>query len=265
MSVLKREGAVADVVYMERSEMQQEWMTYPAFSDGNQAMFLYNHALVRSAPMPDAPELYAVRVEMNDPGERGLGSDTEAMWFFNFEDGVCEAAEQMNFIHVGRVRSAGQWELAFYGAAGRNFAEVLDAVGPFGPDREISITGMDDPEWSYLLGYMAADAERWQWMMDYRVVTQLSEAGDNLEVPRPVDHSANFPTADARAGFIAAVEQLGFDVTSMEDRAADSWSVHLQREDQVMIGAIHDTVMDVVDLVDRFGGTYDGWGCPIAS
>lgn len=250
---------------MEPNQIREAWYSYPGYSDGEPASFFYNHGLVEVGPIQSAPELYAVRVDMAEPGDNGFGSDNEVMWLYNFEDAVCPAAIEMGFFSLGRVRSAGRWELAFYGEAGRNFADVLNASGPIVNDRPIQIVGMHDPEWTYLLDYLSADAERWQWIKNNSVVMQLTDAGDNLDVPRPVDHSVHFESESARVGFIAAAEQAGFTVTSNEDRDADEWWAFIQREDKAHLNEIHEVVLSVIELTQQFGGIYDGWGCPIAA
>lgn len=249
---------------MEPTQIPQIWHTYPALSDGEPALFLYNHGLVVSDRIESASELYIVRIAMVEPGDNGLGTDAEVMWLYNFEDALNPVAEQLGFIHLGRVRSAGGWEMSYYSERGRDLAPALDGAGPIASERPIELTGMNDPEWSYLLGYLAPDQERWQWIMNNQVVVQLEDAGDNLDAPRPVDHSATFRTEDGRVGFVAAIEQQGFEVTAVEDRDAENWQVSFQRMNSARMNEIHPVVMDLVNVVGSFGGAYNGWGCPIA-
>ncbi|MEM6990498.1 MAG: DUF695 domain-containing protein [Myxococcota bacterium] len=253
---------------MTQQEIPEAWETYPAFVDGKPAMFFLNMGLVQAAPIAGAPMLYLVKVQMKDPGENGVGTVAEGEAFMPIEDALCEAATKAGYYFAGRVRSEGHWELGFYGAEGLEISEVLDQVGAPLADLQIMVGGGEDPEWGFLLEYLAPDRERWQWIMDHRVVRQLMEAGDDIEKPRMVDHALHFKTEKALDAFVAAAAEQGFKESQRsedkENGGERPWMVELQREDAVEVNTIHDAVMMLMELADAQDGDYDGWGCPVA-
>ena len=250
---------------MTPQEVPESWESYPAFVDDAPAMFLLNMGLVERAPIAEASTLYLIKVEMAEPGEHGLGTAAEAERFMPFEDAVCAATTAAGLYTAGRVRTGGHWEMGFYGAEGVDLSEVLDGVGEIVAEFEIMIGGGDDPEWDFLLGYLAPDRERWQWIMDARVVRQLEEHGDDAEKPRPVDHALHFATEDALATFVKKATELGYRESQrkQEDGRELPWMVEVVREDPVTVDEIHDAVMELMTIAEELGGDYDGWGCPV--
>ena len=252
---------------MTAPEVPEAWEIYPAYSDGKPAMFFLNMGLIQVAPLEALPQLYLIKVQMEDPAENGLGTNAEAQRFMPFEDAVRDAAAAAGMLMAGRVRTDGYWEIGFYGPSGLDFTDVLDNAGPAVAGFEIMLGGADDPNWGFLLDYLAPDRERWQWIMDFRVVRQLQEAGDELDKPRPVDHTIHFNDAASADAFIEDAKQIGFTVSQRhhdENRDELAHMVELQREDPVAVDHIHAVVMDLVELAEKHEGDYDGWGCPVA-
>jgi len=252
---------------MSDEEIPEAWESYPAFVDDKPAMFFLNMGLVQAAPIAAAPFLYLVKVQMKDPGPEGVGSPDESSSFMPIEDALCKAAQGAGLHFAGRVRSGGHWELGFYGPEGVEISDVLDSVGATIAGLEIMVGGGEDAEWGFLLDYLAPDRERWQWIMDHRVVRNLTEAGDDPAKPRVVDHALHFPTEAALDGFVEALKEDGF-VESQRHEDKDNgeslpWMLELQREDEVTVDAIHDVVMGLVELAETHKGEYDGWGCPV--
>jgi regulator of RNase E activity RraB len=100
--------------------------------------------------------------------------------------------------------------------------------------------------------------------MDRRLVAQLQQHGDVLTAERPVDHFLNFPEGVDVSGFCAAARELGFGMLEELPPAVDGMqSVPLQRMDTVELDAIHEAVMQLVDLAASYDGAHDGWGCPL--
>ena len=252
---------------MTPQDIPQLWESYPALADGKPGLFMVNMGLVAAAPLPAAPAVYFVTVHMQDPGPDGVGTPEEAERLGAVEDAIAEAAQAAGLHFPGRVRTDGRWELGFYGPTGLDIASVLDSVGHVLADLEIQIGDNEDPEWRYLLDYLAPDRERWQWILDFRVVRQLAEAGDQNEKPRTIDHAAHFRTEADLDAFVASVASVGY-VESQRHRGDDAddelpWMVEVQRDDPVTLEHIHAVAMDLIERVEAHDGDYDGWGCPV--
>jgi hypothetical protein len=155
---------------------------------------------------------------------------------------ICEAAERAGFTYVGRLRTAGDWPLTFYGRPGQEKKLeqlVVDACG----ERGHRTASREDGGWSYYDSFLLPDAERWQWILNRRVVHQLAEAGDHHATARPVDHYVHFDEPDARDAFAAAAK--GLQAESTEESGERPCGAHLVRTDRVELGQFHRVVMEL--------------------
>jgi regulator of RNase E activity RraB len=214
---------------------------------------------------PDgADTLYYAGLQILEPGDHGMGVEPDAGKLRDLEDAITDSAAAHGFTFVGRLRNHGDWQLTFYGSQGREQElEELVVAALEGSDRGYRVGSKSDPGWSYYDDFLLPDAERWQWIMDRRVVEQLAEHGDHLETARPVDHFVEFSSAKQRDEFVAAARERGF--AAEEGESEDGvHSAELVRLDPVTLEHIHRVVMELVELAEAHGGDYDGWGAPIA-
>ena len=247
-------------------DVADDWDFYPCLVDGTPASIFLNLGFEAVAPLPAAATRYRVRIHMRDGDEHGMGSTTEATALHAVEDHLVASAVARGLRYVGRLRHHGVWELVFYGAAAHQPAleaavAAVDALG----GRDVDVGVSDDAAWAYYTAFLLPDPERRQWMQDRRLVAVLEEHGDVGETPRRVDHWAYFPSAEARARFLAAAQAEGF-VGEIEPEATDAtpadpprYCAHVYRLDAAELSYIHDVVMGLVELAEEQGGDYDGW------
>jgi hypothetical protein len=245
-----------------------EWDFYYCRVDDAPASIFLNLAYREERPA-GLDTLYYVGFQMLEPGEHGMGLEPDVKALWDLEDKITDAAAAKGFTYVGRLRNQGDWQLTFYAAGGDKEPELEEmVVKELGEtDRGYRIGSKEDAEWSYFDEFLMPDGERWQWIMDRRVVEQLNKAGDALDVPRPVDHFIDFPDAPSREAFMNAARERGFSAEAGDpgDDGEPRYPAQLIRTDPVTLEHIHDVVMDIIELAEEHGGDYDGWGAPIAS
>jgi hypothetical protein len=96
-----------------------------------------------------------------------------------------------------------------------------------------------------------------------RLTAQTVEAnlghGDVVTAPRPIDHLAGFRTRAAAAAAGQELTAAGYRVDGLYRRLLTVWL-----EFSAMTPVDHDTAAaftrEVVAVVERHGGHYDGWG-----
>ena len=201
---------------------------------------------------------YRVRIEMLDPGAHRMGTAAEADVLHPFEDQLTDAATASGLTKVGRLRTAGWWDLVFYGPADRldGLAQFASGVG----GRKVEMGSKADPDWDFYRERLLPDAERQQWMLDRKIVEVLQSKGDLL-LPRRVDHWVYFPTSDHRDAFVAEVVRDGFEVAHASDDGEGelAYGAQVHRVDSVKLGDIHDVVMALYAAARGHDGDYDGW------
>ncbi len=244
---------------------QDEWDFYYCRVDDAPASIFLNLAYQRARPA-GLDTLYYAGLQILEPGDHGMGAEDDAKLLWELEDRITQSAAG-DFTYVGRLRNNGDWQLTFYGKAGNEEKlEELVVQALAEADRGYRVGSQADADWGYYEEFLVPDAERWQWIMNRRVVQQLAQAGDDHEVPRPVDHFIYFPDAKKREAFIVAAKAKGFsaDEGPTRDEAELPYAAQLVRADPVELNHIHSLVMELTELADEHGGDYDGWGAPIA-
>ncbi len=242
-----------------------DWDFYPCQIDDEPASIFLDLRFEHATPPPELNTLFRVRVQMLDPDEHGMGTAGEADAFNTLEDAMTARASEACLCYVGRIRSIGVWELAYYGAPERK--DALQSMRELFTDRRTYLDIRPDPDWGFYREFLLPDAERRQWMQDRRVTDLLGERGDPLETPRRVDHWAHFSTADARDAYVADAKQAGFALerAATVERAELQFGAQLFRSDAVELEHIHEVVMQLFELAATHGGEYEGWECQLVS
>lgn len=245
---------------------EDSWDFYYCLIEDAPASVFFNLAYEKKRPK--LTTLYYVSLQLLEPDDHGMGSSDEAEALWPVEDAIGSAAKKLGLAYVGRMRNDGSWQLTFYGKAGHEEAlediveEALDDS-----ERGYRCGSKKDADWRYYREFLWPDEERWQWILDRRIVEQLTSHGDDPDIPREVDHLAHFPAAKERDTFAAAVEKLGFRTKAEKPKQDDDlpYGISLQRKDPVEIEHIHEVVMTVRELAEEHSGDYDGWGCTVAT
>ena len=245
--------------------VREEWDFYPCQVDDRPASMFLNLGFVDAMPPHAMPVLHWVGLEMLHPGEHGMGVQPDVDSLFVCEDAIVPALATLGLVFVARLRNHGEWRLHLYGppvVEERMLATLERALD--GQARGFRFGCQDDPEGECYAGFLYPPPERLQWIMDRRLVAQLQQHGDVLTAERPVDHFLNFPEGVDVSGFCAAARELGFGMLEELPPAVGGMrSVPLQRMDTVELDAIHEAVMQLVDLAASYDGAHDGWGCPL--
>ncbi|CAN5740293.1 hypothetical protein BH11MYX2_BH11MYX2_18520 [soil metagenome] len=236
-----------------------EYDFYPCPVDGAPAS-IYVNLRFENEPIAGSDTLYTVAIRMRDQGEHGIGSSDEGAALNLVEEAVIARGTALGVTYVGRLRTAGIWEIVLYGPADHLTALQTSAADHAG-DRRIEARSIRDPDWSYYKELLLPDAERLQWMDDRRMVQILAEQGDRLPIPRRVDHRLAFPTAEARDAFVAAVITAGF----RADVSDGDHTAHVYRTDSIELDHIHEVVMTLIDAAAPHHGRYERWQAGIQS
>lgn len=91
------------------------------------------------------------------------------------------------------------------------------------------------------------------------VVEQNLAIGDQVHQPRPIDHLAGFRSRRAAEAAGEELVAAGYRIDGVRRRFLTVWL-----EFSAMTAVDHDSAAaftrEVVGIVNRHGGTYDGWG-----
>lgn len=139
------------------TESEGEWDFYPCRIDGAEASIFLDLRFERETPPTTLTTLLRLRVQMLDPDEHGMGTSGEADAFNELEDAMAERASEAGLCYVGRIRSGGLWELAFYGAP--EGKDALQAMRALFTNRRTYVDIRPDPDWGYYREFLLPDAD----------------------------------------------------------------------------------------------------------
>jgi Regulator of ribonuclease activity B len=91
------------------------------------------------------------------------------------------------------------------------------------------------------------------------VVEQNLAVGDRVDQPRWIDHLAGFRSRRAAVAAAADLAAAGYRIDGMRRRLLTVW-VEFGAETAVDHARAAEFTREVVGIVDRHGGAYDGWG-----
>ena len=245
---------------------EERWDFYPCRVDDAPASILVAFHLETTARPAGADTLHVVGLEMADPGEHGMGTQEEAEALWPAEDELVADLAGIGFVHVGRLRNRGTWQISFYGPASGTDRFLRTAEEHGKRTGRGSWTHVKaDPDWSYYETFLLPDIERRYWIKDRALVETLEENGDRLVRARTVDHDLSFPSSEAFELFFEAAELRGFRRGPSVKAATteDDFRATVQRDDAVELDHIHRVVMDLVELAAPYDGTHTGWGCTV--
>lgn len=97
----------------------------------------------------------------------------------------------------------------------------------------------------------------------HRSLESRLDQGDQIEVPREVEHFALFTSADASEAAASRLFQAGWGVEITTDDERPGVVMRAYREEAVDTGTAEHSMRAVFALVTEEGGHYDGYGARI--
>ncbi len=248
--------------------MSENWDFFFCHVENQPASIFVNLGIREEAPIAGLEQLVWLRVPLLHPTEDGLIDDNEQEKLSDLEDALESAIGEQSEImqYVGRITTGGNRDFFIYTANLLATESTLStALVPFS-EYEVEVDTKDDPDWSAYVEFLYPNEREMQMIQNGRVISQLEEHGDQLEVPREVCHWIYFPSTEDRAGYLSAAEELGYRPTNIShDEEADSnpYGLTLARDDAVDFVSINNVVLELFDLAQEYNGNYDGWETPI--
>lgn len=242
--------------------VNDHWDSYLALVDDAAASILVNMHFVGEGRPEGLPVLHHWALPMRWPGEHGMGTQDEAQGFAAVEEQVTAELMERGFYPVGRLRTAGYWQVSYYAAdeRGEEMSAVIEGVVGEAVATRVHAEAASDPKWEYFFDLLCPDAQQMQWMADRDVVMQLIQHGDPL-TERPVEHLVHFAEEEKCREFARMAAEDGFDCAIMLPSDEEPhWTVQATRADSVELDEIHVIADGLRRLALDHDGDYDGWG-----
>ncbi len=237
--------------------------------------FVIDMAAARHAPLATHTLRVEVRVRMRTPRADGLRDASELDALGEVEDQVAARLEAaVGAIYVGRFVARGYTTLVAYApesAAGllSDVGALIGSLGVYSSEWRVA----PDPEWKLYFEFLYPDVYSRQFMQNRRLVQVIAEHGDKLEVPRMVDHTVFFASAERAQEAANELVRLEFEVQAAElvldddgkPRQPEAWMLSFRRKDSIEQRRIDEICAEVLDVILPLDGIYDGWGAPLVT
>lgn len=119
---------------------------------------------------------------------------------------------------------------------------------------------VDDRGWERIEA-LGPDPLAEQTLCNRRLLRMFEERGDDLAVPRELDHLAYFAARTTAERAAMDLRAAGFRVDDPDEvDDGDAWALRFHREDTLGDGRADDVVAEIFAILTRHAGRYDGWG-----
>ena len=236
---------------------------YPADVDGAPAAFVVD---LEQEPRATHPTRITVTVAMLEPEADGLRSEQEMEDLEALQARITERlARAAGAVCVGFYDLRGMATFVFYAKKQVTTAEAIVAVddlNPYEPDVQVD----DDPEWRFYIDALFPDAYALQGIWNRLITEELESHGDRLEEPRDVDHVATFGSNSEAQKAAKKLLAKHFHIDAIGDADEEGrYVVAFHRSETLEQGKPDQFSAEILDIVLKLDGEYDGWGAPSAA
>ena len=245
---------------------REDWAVYLSTIDNDKVgSVLVDLGLKALAPVSSKPRRLRVDVAMNYPGGNGLPMQSEFERLNEIEEKLSVTLKSLGAIYAGHLYCQGTMSLYYYLGEDDEFETALSRAMAVFPSYKYEYKLDKEPNWESYAELLYPLTIQMQSIHNQKVVDNLRNNGDKLDVKRPVDHLIYFKTEPDLARFLNEIKGKGFEVVSRErtDLEEYTWSVLLRRDDPVDPKSVDDYVLYLWQKALDANGDYDGWGSTI--
>lgn len=251
------------IVSRTLAQKEDRWDTYMASFNGSPGTVVLNMSLKTIAPIRRFPYVLVTGVTYKDCSSDGFPSKNEFNNLYAIEDSIgVFMKKQRPFELAGSFTHQCQRLNYYYVTDTTNLRIGLNDLyaGRF-PGYHPYVNIKADINWKYYLDFLYPNEETQEFMANTKVVLGLSDAGDNLEKPRKVDHWLYFTTGADRTRFVEFAKRNGFKVEEMPVVKAgeNRFALQISRTDKVDVESISRVTIQLRQEAKRIGAKYDGW------
>jgi uncharacterized protein (TIGR01619 family) len=247
--------------------MTENWKPYLCNVNGKLASIFVNLGLREAAPIASKPWLLWTWVYFQTPRDDGLSDSKETPTLFKIEDALnlC-VSRDCRAIACGRITTDGRREFYFYGETKAGFREAVAAALKDFDGYRFDAGEQEDSLWEQYLNVLYPSPENLQRIANMDLLDVLKAKGDVLTVPREVQHWMYFRSEPSRALFRDAATAAGFRIVSeSESKEKLPFGITVARTQSIEQRSIDRTVIELLNLSQRFDGKYDGWETPVVT
>ncbi len=153
-----------------------------------------------------------------------------------------------------------QTQVFFYSSVDTDISSLIDNIGHAFPDYEKSTFNFEDAEWQTYFEDLYPNAIGLNEISNRHVLNRLADIGDDLNLPREIDHTVIFHNRKQAKEFEAIVKEMGFTVeVEIKGFFNKTYDLLVRRSDTP--SKLDPITFELGRSAENLGGSYDGWGC----
>lgn len=215
--------------------------------------------LMDEAPQEDRSWLLWLFVKPADPFSPSFGS---------FADDLKKMlGDSLDALFAGTITKEGWVEFYFYAPDAKRFenlsSEVMSRHGGFPYERGAS----RDTKWEMYIERLYPDAYAMLRIQNRHTIEALTEAGDDLKLPREVEHYLFFQTKSALERAVSFLTAHGFALKEhvTDDESDFAYGVVLTKSEPITAEQVEESTALLFDTAIQEHGHYEGWSTVLAA
>ncbi len=236
------------------------WDFYSCEIDDKPHSTMVNLSLFDVAPIQKLSLFCCIEVKLRYPNPKnGMTTNEEFQTLSDMEDLIFQS-QTMDLKYIARQTGDSKRKFCFYCKSGAALGSLIERMNQAFPAYEKSHFNFGDAEWRTYFEDLYPNAIAMNEITNRAVLRQLEESGDNLSIPRTIDHSIIFKNGKQAKEFEKIVKQKGFTVeVKTMGIFKKTFDLLVQRVDPP--SSLDPITFELEQLAKELGGSYDGWGC----
>lgn len=241
--------------------MQEYWELYMKSVDGHPASVLFNAGISEELILEDKPYLGFIKLQMNEPSDKGFMSESEEIILSNIEDRLeMEALRYRIGNYVGRIISDGKVTFLYYLKYAFEWPDVVKAAMTYFQEYSYEYGTKEDEQYLVYQNLLYPTEIEWQMIHNHKVCDRLFQNGDNLILPRAIEHTAYFRTADGRESYGQKLREDSYNIKEFFETELElGFGIRFYRIDRPYYYDIDAITIKLIEWARLYSGEYDGW------
>ncbi len=195
------------------SDMSNEqWEFYSCEIDSKPHSTMVDLSYFDLAPINELKRFHCFEVALVYPNlNNGMTTNQESQVLNKMEDLIIQS-QTSDLKYVARQTGNGKRKFYFYTNRQANFDSVIETIAEAFPTYESTNFNFEDADWRTYFEDLYPNAMAMNEITNRAVFVNLEKAGDDLSIPRNIDHSIVFKDGKKAKEFAEIAKQKGFTV-----------------------------------------------------
>lgn len=245
----------------------EDWDTYTANYKKGPGSVLVDLSLKKVAPIEGLSYVAAIGVMCKDCQDDGMPTRKELEKCYVISDTIKAKLDKLVLNRMAGTFTyrCDRLDYFYVSDTSRIRERMTTLFKVYFPTYKPYIILRKDKDWGVYNDILYPNEENAERMENQKVVMKLVDAGDKLNIERPVIHWVDFVTEKDRSCFMAYASNHGFAIETSMKRVETEWlyKMKLVRSDLPDLENITRITIELNREIKKCKGIYEGWDSPV--